>query len=174
MIRVHRDAKALIPVATQIVRRYAPGALIEKVRTVTQIKNEGVAPRRLNAELIGAFGALALVIAAVGIAGVLAFSVSSRTVEIGIRMSLGADSGQVARMILKEGGVMLAVGLAVGVAGAFVATRVIQGFLFGVEPHDPITFIAVVWVMAGIGIVACWIPALRAARIDPAITMRSS
>ena len=174
VIRVHRDAKALIPVATQIVRRYAPGALIEKVRTVTQIKNEGVAPRRLNAELIGAFGALALVIAAVGIAGVLAFSVSSRTVEIGIRMSLGADSGQVARMILKEGGVMLAVGLAVGVAGAFVATRVIQGFLFGVEPHDPITFIAVVWVMAGIGIVACWIPALRAARIDPAITMRSS
>jgi ABC-type antimicrobial peptide transport system permease subunit len=115
-----------------------------------------------------------VIIAAVGIAGVLAFSVSARTTEIGIRMSLGADSGRVERMILKEGGVVLAIGLVVGVAGAFFTARIIQGLLFGVAPNDPATFIGVAVLMAGIGIVACWIPAVRAARIDPAITMRSS
>jgi ABC-type antimicrobial peptide transport system permease subunit len=114
-----------------------------------------------------------VIIAAVGIAGVLAFSVSARTNEIGIRMSLGADRGRVQRMILREGGVLLAIGLVVGVVGASVAARVIRGLLFGVAPHDPVTFIAVAVMMAAIGIAACWIPALRAARIDPAITMRS-
>jgi putative ABC transport system permease protein len=110
----------------------------------------------------------------VGIAGVLAFSVSARTNEIGIRMSLGADGVRVQRMILKEGGVLLAMGLVLGVAGAFFATRVMRGLLFGVAPHDPATFIGVAVMMAAIGMVACWIPALRAARIDPAIAMRSA
>ena len=173
VIRVQRDARALIPVATRIVRRHAPGALIEKVRTATQIKNEGVALRRLNAELISLFGMLALLIAAVGIAGVLAFSVSARTREIGIRMSLGADRGRVQRMILKEGGVLLVLGLASGVASAVFATRVIRGLLFGVAPNDPLTFAAVTALMAAIGLLACWMPALRASRIDPAVTMRS-
>jgi ABC-type antimicrobial peptide transport system permease subunit len=140
---------------------------------VAQIKDQSVAPRRLNAALVSSFGILAVIIAAVGIAGVLAFSVSARTNEIGIRMSLGADGGRVQRMILREGGVLLAIGLVVGVAGASLATRVIRGLLFGVAPHDPTTFIAVAVMMAAIGIAACWIPALRAARIDPAITMRS-
>ena len=108
-----------------------------------------------------------------GIAGVLAFSVSARTTEIGIRMSLGADSGRVQRMILREGGTLLAVGLVLGVAGAVIAGRLIQGLLFGVAPSDPITFIVVAAVMGLIGIGACWLPALRAARIDPAITMRA-
>jgi predicted lysophospholipase L1 biosynthesis ABC-type transport system permease subunit len=171
-IRVHRDAQALIPVTLEIVRRHAPGALIEKVRTVTQIKHEGIAPRRLNAELISLFGALAVVIAAVGIAGVLAFSVSARTREIGIRMSLGADRGRVQLMILKEGGVLVVFGLVLGVAGALLATRVIRGLLFGVAPDDPLTFAAVTALMTAIGLVACWIPALRASRIDPAVTMR--
>jgi putative ABC transport system permease protein len=133
-----------------------------------------VAPRRLNAALVSSFGILAVIIAAVGIAGVLAFSVSARTNEIGIRMSLGADRGRVQRMILKEGGVLLAIGLVVGVAGAWVASGVIRGLLFGVAPHDPVTFVGVAVMMAAIGIVACWIPAVRAARIDPAITMRSA
>jgi len=114
-----------------------------------------------------------VIIAAVGIGGVLAFSVSARTNEIGIRMSLGADSGRVQRMILREGGVLVARGLVLGVAGAYVASGVIRGLLFGVVPHDPVTFVGVAAMMAVIGIVACWIPALRAARIDPAITMRA-
>jgi ABC-type antimicrobial peptide transport system permease subunit len=100
--------------------------------------------------------------------------VNARTQEIGIRMSLGADRGRVERMILKEGGVLLAIGLALGIAGAFFGASVIRGLLFGVAPHDPMTFSGVAVGMAAIGILACWIPALRAARIDPAITMRSS
>jgi putative ABC transport system permease protein len=114
-----------------------------------------------------------VIIAAVGIAGVLAFSVSARTNEIGIRMSLGADASRVQRMVLREGGVLLATGLALGVGGAFFAARLIRGLLFGVAPHDATTFVAVAVMMAVIGVVACWVPALRAARIDPVITMRT-
>ena len=174
VIRADSNAPGLVAAATRIVRRIAPMAPIEKVLTVAQIKDQSVAPRRLNAALVSSFGILAAIIAAVGIAGVLAFSVSARTNEIGIRMSLGADRGRVQRMILKEGGVLLAIGLVLGVAGAYVAGGILRGLLFGVAPHDPITFIGVAVMMAAIGIVACWIPALRAARIDPAITMRSA
>jgi predicted lysophospholipase L1 biosynthesis ABC-type transport system permease subunit len=173
VIRAEGDPAALVASTTRVVRRIAPRAPIENVLTVAQIKDQSVAPRRLNAELLSSFGVLALIIAAVGIAGVLAFSVSSRSNEIGIRMSLGADSGRVQRMILREGGVLLAIGLVLGVAGAFFAARVIRGLLFGVAPHDPVTFVGVAVVMGVIGIVACWIPALRAARVDPAITMRA-
>jgi putative ABC transport system permease protein len=173
VIRAESDAANLAGTVTRVVRHIEPTVPIENVLTVAQIKDQSVAPRRLNAQLISSFGILALLIAAVGIAGVLAFSVSARTNEIGIRMSLGADRGRVQRMILREGGVLLALGLGFGVAGAFFATRVIQGLLFGVAPHDPVTFIGVAGIMAAIGIVACWIPALRASRIDPAITMRS-
>ncbi|MGH7695009.1 MAG: FtsX-like permease family protein, partial [Gemmatimonadaceae bacterium] len=173
VIRANSNVAALSLPTTRIVRRIAPTALVENVLTVAQIKDQSVAPRRLNAALISSFGILALIIAAIGIAGVLAFSVSARTNEIGIRMSLGADRGRVQRMILSEGGVLLVLGLALGVVGALFASRVIRGLLFGVAPNDPITFIAVAVLMAAIGIFACWLPAQRAARVDPAITMRS-
>jgi putative ABC transport system permease protein len=173
VIRADSNVADLIPAATRVVRRIAPTAPIENVSTIAQYKDRSVSPRRLNAALVSSFGILAVIIAAVGIAGVLAFSVSARTNEIGIRMSLGADGGRVQRMILKEGGVLLAFGLVLGVVGAFFAARVIQGLLFGVAPHDPITFVGVAVLMAAIGVVACWIPARRASRIDPAITMRA-
>ena len=173
VIRADSNVAALTSTATRIVRRVAPTAPVENVMTVAQIKDQSVAPRRLNAALISSFGILAVLIAAVGIAGVLAFSVSARTTEIGIRMSLGAESGRVQRMILMEGGVLLGIGLVLGVAGAFLAARVIRGLLFGVAPHDPVTLASVALVMGVIGVVACWIPALRAARIDPAIAMRT-
>jgi putative ABC transport system permease protein len=174
VIRADSNVAALKTAAERIVRRIAPTAPIVEAVTIAQIKDEDVSPRRLNAALISSFGILAVLIAAVGIAGVLAFSVSARTNEIGIRMSLGADRARVQRMILSEGGVLLAIGLALGVIGAFFATRVIRGLLFAVQPHDPTTFIGVAVAMAAIGLAACWIPALRAARIDPAITMRAS
>jgi putative ABC transport system permease protein len=172
VIRAERDVAALVPAATRIVRRNAPTAPIENVMTIAQIKDQSVSPRRLNAVLITSFGVLAVIIAAVGIAGVLAFSVSARTNEIGIRMSLGADSGRVQRMILTEGGTLLAIGLVLGVAGAFCrgarhprtalrrrATRSRDvRHRRGSHGRD----------RGG----ACWIPAARAARIDPAITMR--
>jgi predicted permease len=173
VIRADSDVAGLTAAATRIVRGIAPSAPIENVMTVAQIKDQSVSPRRLNAALVSLFGIMAVIIAAVGIAGVLAFSVSARTSEIGIRMSLGADSGRVHRMILKEGGVLLAIGLALGVIGALFAARVIQALLFGVAPNDPITFIGVAILMAVVGVGACWLPALRAARIDPAITMRA-
>jgi len=172
VIRADRNVSALTAGVTRIVRNIAPTALIENVLTVAQIKDQSVSPRRLNAALISSFGILAVIIAAVGIAGVLAFSVSARTNEIGIRMSLGADRGRVQRMILREGGVLLASGLALGVVGSVLFARVIRGLLFGVEPYDPVTLLSVAVVMAAIGIVACWLPALRAARIDPAVTMK--
>jgi predicted permease len=173
VVRSERNVANLAPALTRIVRGIAPNALIENVMTVAQVKDESVAPRRVNAMLVSSFSVLAVLIAAVGIAGVLAFSVSARTTEIGIRMSLGADRWQVERMILGEGGVLLVAGLALGMAGAVVAARAIRGLLFGVAPYDPLTLAGVGGMMALIGIVACWIPAVRAARIDPAITMRS-
>jgi predicted permease len=174
VIRADSSVERLATAATRIVRRIAPMSPIEHVLTISQIKDQSVAPRRLNAALVSSFGFLAVIIAAVGIAGVLAFSVSARTNEIGIRMSLGADSARVQRMILGEGGVLLVLGLVLGVAGSFVTARLIRGLLFGVAPYDPVTFAGVALMMAAIGIGACWVPALRAARIDPVITMRAS
>ncbi len=173
VIRVNGNVSSFAVPAMRIVRRIAPTALVENVLTIAQIKDQSVAPRRLNAILISSFGILAVIIAGIGIAGVLAFAVSARTNEIGIRMSLGADRGRVQRMILGEGGILVALGLVLGVVGAFFSARVIQGLLFGVAPNDPVTFTAVAVLMAAIGIFACWIPAQRAARVDPAITMRA-
>lgn len=160
--------------ATRAVRRTAPTVPVEDVMTVEQFKDQTVAPRRVNALLVSSFGFLAVVIAAVGIGGVLAFGVSARTNEIGIRMSLGAQPGTVERMILTEGGRLVALGVVLGTAGAFASANVMRGLLFGVTPHDPVTFGLVVATMAGVGLMACWFPASRAARIDPAITLRSS
>ncbi|MFN0181552.1 MAG: ADOP family duplicated permease [Gemmatimonadales bacterium] len=173
VIRTDRNAEALAAAATRIVRRIAPTAPIADVLTVAQIKDQSVSPRRLNAALVSSFALLAVLIAAVGIGGVLAFSVSARTNEIGIRMSLGADRGRVRRMILREGGSLLAIGLAIGVVGGLLAAQVIRGLLFGVATDDPVTFAAVIAVMAAVGIGACWIPARRAAGIDPTTAMRA-
>ena len=173
VIRADSNVEGLAAAATRIVQRIAPAAPIEGVLTVGQYRAQSISPRRLNAILISSFGILAVLIAAVGIAGVLAFSVSARTNEIGIRMSLGADQGNVQRMILKEGGVLVVAGLGIGILGATYAVRVIRGMLFGVDAYDPATLASVAAVIGVVGLIACWIPALRAARIDPAITMRT-
>src|SRR5205814_8905795 len=130
VIRADSNVAGLASAATRIVRRLAPRAPIERVQTIAQIKNESVSPRRLNAALVSSFGLLAVIIAAVGIAGVLAFSVSARRYEIGIRMSLGADSSRVQRMVLSEGFVLVAIGVVLGLALAGIAARVIRGLLF--------------------------------------------
>ncbi|MEP6765564.1 MAG: FtsX-like permease family protein, partial [Gemmatimonadaceae bacterium] len=173
VIRGKVDAATFAPAATRIVRGLAPTQPIEHVLTVEEIRDESVAPRRLNALLVASFGALALIVAAIGIAAVLAFSVSARTNEIGIRMSLGADSGRVQRMVLSEGGLLVIIGLVIGVGGSLALSRLMQGLLFGVAPHDPTTLGVVAGIMTIVGIGACWIPAARAARIDPGIAMRA-
>lgn len=172
VIRAERNAIGLVPATTRVIRGVTPQDPIENVLTVSQIRDQSVAPRRLNAALVSSFSGLAVLIAAVGIAGVLAFSVSARTNEIGIRMSLGADAGRVQRMVLMEGGLLLGIGLALGVVGSLVATRLIQGLLFGVTPNDPVTLGGVALMMALIGVAACWMPARRAAQVDPAVAMR--
>ncbi len=173
ILRTRGDAAAIAPAATRILRELVPQQPIANVLTVEQIRDESVAPRRLNAMLVASFGILALIVAAIGIAAVLAFSVSARTNEIGIRMSLGADAMTVQKMILSEGGLLVILGLVLGVLGSLWLTRLMRGLLFGVAPHDPVTLTAVALLMAVVGIGACWIPAARAARIDPGEALRA-
>jgi predicted permease len=174
VIRTDRDPVRISSAVRKIVHEIAPSSPIQDLMTVAEVKDQSIAPRRLNAELVSALGILAVIIATVGIAGVLAFSVSARTQEIGIRMSLGADQGRVQRMILGEVGRLLVIGLTLGVIAAFFMAEIMRGFLYDVPPHDPVTFVSVALGMATIGIAACWIPARRASRIDPAITMRTT
>jgi putative ABC transport system permease protein len=173
VVRTTSDPLLMQSSVVRTIRELSPRQLISRVQTLEQIRDQGVAPRRLNAIFIAAFGTLALVIAMVGIAGVLAFSVRARTGEIAIRMSLGATARRVYRMILGEGGVLLAAGLLLGAAGALSATRLLGGLLFGVAPNDPVTLGAVAIILATIGLLACWVPAARAARVEPAVALRA-
>ena len=166
-------AAGLATQAARVVRELVPDQPVERVATLAEIREQTVAPQRLNAMLVGAFAAVALAIAAVGIGGVLAFFITQRTAEIGIRMSLGADPGRVMRMVLADGGAMLGLGIGLGLIGSILATRLLQGLLFGVPPRDPVTFLAVALLMALVGLLACALPALRAARVDPLVAMRS-
>jgi predicted permease len=173
VIRTKGDPALMQPAVLKAMRDVDPKQLIENVATLEQVRDATVAPRRLNALFIASFGTLAMIIAMVGIAGVLAFSVSARTAEIGIRMSLGADAGKVHRMILGEGSSLLIVGLALGAVLALIASSALRTLLFGVAPHDPSTLIGVAGILALVGVAACWLPAARAARVDPAIALRS-
>ena len=166
------NAASLVPDAERIFREMAPTSPVEGIATLQEIREEAIASQRLNAFLVGVFGLLALVIAAVGIAGVLAFLVARRTTEIGIRMSLGAAKREVLGMVLADGGRLLAAGVGVGLIASFVVARLLEGLLFGVPPADPVTFLAVSALMVGVGLVACAVPARRAASVDPLVAMR--
>jgi putative ABC transport system permease protein len=165
-------AASLAPEAERIVRELAPDNPVERVATLEQIREDTVASQRLNAYLVGIFGLLALVVAAVGIAGVLAFFVAQRTTEIGIRMSLGAARGRVLRMVLSDGGRLLAWGVGLGLVASLATARLLDGLLFGVTPNDPYTMLLVTLVMVGVGLGACAVPARRAASVDPLVAMR--
>ena len=156
------------------MRSIAPDQPIKNVLSLEAVRDESIGPRRLNALLLGGFATLALVIAAIGIAAVLAFNVSARTNEIGIRMALGAAPGAVTTMILKEGFLLVGLGLLVGVASSLALSRTIDSFLFGVASRDPVTLIVVAVTMSAIGLVACWMPARKASRIDPSEALRAS
>lgn len=166
------QAPALAPEVQRIINELAPEQPVLRVATLEQIRQETIASERLNTFLVGVLGMLALVIAAVGLAGVLSFLVSERTAEIGIRMSLGADARTVLGMVLWDGTRLLAAGSALGLVGSFAVTRLLQGLLYGTEAGDPRTLAAVLLVMTTVGLGATAGPALRAARVDPLEAIR--
>jgi len=172
LVRSSRGAKA-IPDVKAAIWSVTPGRPVTDVRTTEELFARTTAARRFNMLLMSIFASLALVIAATGIYGVIAFVVSHRTREIGVRLALGAQRSEVVGMFLRQGAVVLAAGIAAGLAGAWMLTRTIQSFLFEVGPRDPFVFTAVAVVLAAVGLLATWIPARRAARIDPLIALRS-
>jgi len=127
---------------------------------------------RLMATLSGFFGLLAALLAVIGLYGVMSYMVARRTNEIGIRMALGADAADVLKLVLKNGVALTLIGVALGVSGAFALTRVIAALLFGVEPTDPVTFVAVSATMVMVALIACYIPARRATKVDPLVALR--
>jgi ABC-type antimicrobial peptide transport system permease subunit len=143
------------------------------VQTLEEIRDDEIAPQRLNATLIGLFALLALAIATVGVAGVLAFSVSQRTNELGIRLALGAEQREIRRMILGEGATMAAVGLVIGGLAAVPLSRLLTGLLYGVEPADPVTIAAAAGLLLVVAIVAAWLPARTATTVDPMTALRA-
>jgi predicted permease len=151
-----------------------PDQPVANVRTLEEIRSEFLASPRLTASLLGMFALLALVITGAGLAGVVAFSVSQRTQEIGVRMALGAERGEVLGMVLREGMRLVLAGLVIGVAGALGATRLMSGLLYGVGATDPLTFSGVGLVLVVVAATACLIPARRAATVDPMVALRNA
>jgi ABC-type antimicrobial peptide transport system permease subunit len=160
------------PRVVETIRSLDPNRPIDHVQTLEEIRDETIAPQRLNATLIGLFALLALAIATVGVAGVLAFSVSQRTNELGIRLALGAERQTILRMILGEGALMAGIGLIVGGLAAIPLSRLLSGLLYGVEPVDPPTIAVSAVLLVAVALIAAWIPARTATAVDPITALR--
>ena len=145
---------------------------IYNMRTMDEIISDSLASRRFSMILMGVFAALALLMASVGIYGVISYLTSQRTHEIGIRMALGAAKSDVLMMVVRQGLKVVLVGVAVGIAGALALTRFLASLLFGVKPTDPLTFTAVSLLLIVVALLACYIPARRASKIDPMVALR--
>jgi ABC-type antimicrobial peptide transport system permease subunit len=145
---------------------------IAKPRSMEQVIGDATARQTFNMTLLGVFAAIAVLLAAIGIYGLMAYSVQQRTQEIGIRMALGAEQPQMVRLIVRQGAKLAIAGVAVGVAGAYGLTRLLASLLYRIQPGDPGTFVGAALLLAGIAIIAAYVPARRATKIDPVVALR--
>jgi predicted lysophospholipase L1 biosynthesis ABC-type transport system permease subunit len=168
-----RDTPMSLSSAIQNELREASGGLpVARVRTMDEIRSRSTAAEDFNALVLTIFGCSAMLLAAIGIYGLMAYSVAQRTQEIGIRLALGAESGHIRNMVVFQGLRPALVGVMCGLVAAFGLTRLIASFLFGVKPWDAFVFLAVPVLLVGVALVAVWLPAMRASRVDPIDALR--
>src|SRR5215211_7959220 len=172
-IRTTGDPRGIVSPAVAALHEMDPNVAAADVQTMEEVIDTSVAQRRLTMLLLSIFAGLALVLAAVGIYGVIGYSVSQRTQEIGIRMALGAPRGTVMRMVVGQAMWLAAIGVAAGAVGAWLLTRLMQKLLFGVTASDPLTFAAVAALLTVVAAFAASVPGLRATRVDPVIALRA-
>ncbi len=172
VIRTTGNPAEMAPAIQAELRALDPNQPVSEVRTMEQVMADTVGRARFNTLLFGLFAGLATLLAAVGIFGVMNYSVTLRSRELGLRMALGAQPAQVLMLILKQGLLLTLIGISIGVAGALALTRVMSGLLFGVDATDPATFAAIVLLLAVVSLIACYIPARRATRVDPLTALR--
>jgi len=154
------------------LRSLDPDLPMYYVRTMEQLVSESLARRRFSMLLLGIFASVALVLAAIGIYGVMAYLVNQGTREIGIRMALGASKRNILSLVVRQGITLALSGVAIGMAASFLLTRLIRSLLFGVQATDPVTYAGISLLLAVVALLACYIPAQRAARIDPMVSLR--
>jgi putative ABC transport system permease protein len=171
-VRSEQDPGALAQAVRGIARQLDPEATIDNVATMTEIVSSSIARPRMYTALLSIFAACAAALAAIGVYGVMAYSVSQRTREIGIRTAIGAAQADILRLVLREGLLMTVVGLGLGLAGAAVLTRYFESLLFGVSPLDPLTFVAAAVLFGAVATLAALIPARRATRVNPLVALR--
>jgi len=172
MARSDLGTEALVTAIRREVHAIDPALPVTEVQTLDEVTRASVAPQRFNAALLGGFAAVAMLLAALGIAGVLAISVAQRTQEIGIRLALGAMPQTVTRMLVREGMLLVAAGLAIGLPAALAAARLLRSLLFETAPHDFVSFASAAAVLCLVALAACAIPALRASRVSPVNALR--
>jgi putative ABC transport system permease protein len=172
VVKTTTDPHSLVSAVTKAVAAIDKDLPLFGVKTMDEYLSASIATPRFNTTLISIFALVALVLTIVGLYGVMSYSVAQRTNEIGIRLALGAQTRDVILLIVKQGLRLILLGLAFGLVGAFALTRVIANLLFGVTAKDPIIFVAVAFVLALVGLAACYIPALRATRVDPMDALR--
>jgi putative ABC transport system permease protein len=172
-VRTAGDASRVVKSIVGLVRQLDPELVVANIRTMDEVVSNSIAERRLTMLLLTIFAGTALLLAAVGIYGVIAYGVTQRTQEIGIRMALGAERGDVLRMVLKQALGLVLGGILIGGAFALLLTRLMEGLLFQVEPGDPLTFAVVSAALAVVALVASYIPGRRATRVDPVIALRA-
>jgi ABC-type antimicrobial peptide transport system permease subunit len=173
VVRGHGDAATLASAIRDAIWSIDKNQPVMRVATMGALLDASAAERRFALVLFEGFALAALVLAAAGIYGVLAGSVTERTREIGVRAALGASRARILTLVVRDGMTLAGLGVAVGLAGALVATRALVAMLFGISRLDPATYAGVIAVLAGVSAFSCAIPAWRAARVDPAITLRS-